>query len=752
MTDAPDRTTMGSRRPAPFVRLHRSSLIKEGVAFAIMVCAMAVSRWSALWHLQEGFIGGTEGDGGLYVWLTSALPLNLSLPWFSTHAFYPYSYSLAFSDNFLLPSLLVHALMAAGLPLVVAYNLLFLGAGVLNGYCCYRLIWTLSGMWWPAVWGGVAFLSQGYFTVHLGHPQLQWAFFLPLALSLLFRFLAAPTITSAIAIGLSATLTLLCSVYYFIFLLLLLLIVATTLLILRGRTLAKTRKNLLLPIGVAIGLLPAIPCIIPYMAIEAMLGARSLHEAFTFAMTPLGYFSSSGSLLYGTLNPIGAGEEAQMFPGVIVVALLMLAGLRMIGAPTLRNTAIGFVAFAVMALVCVEHALPLSPPIAAVVSAALCWVALLLAGLHLFRLGAAERALGFDRITDRDLIAVALMLAIIGVLLSFGPLGTPVQDTPALGVYAALYQLIPGLSGIRALARFALLAQLGAIIAGSLWLAHFARSRPTLRWIVPLLALASLLEEIPNSATIFQPLERPRYVQPLSAPPEAVHALPKERDGALIILPFSSISRGDAPPSWSRDGSMQIRAMQISAQLNRPVVNGYSGVITKMMRDLPREVRQFPSIRAATALSKIAGLKFVLVVPSLNPQFDRIAFEQALQEHSALFKVLHRDSDGNVLLENTFAPSLDQPFELLVLAQPLPQLNLTLTAERQGSHCSISLPSLAPGATLASIAPHQGITPLSLQLPEPTDLIRPITPIISCSGNGSVRLKSATLSYTGSAQ
>ncbi|RIL01799.1 MAG: hypothetical protein DCC75_13495, partial [Proteobacteria bacterium] len=175
-----------------FLLLHKSSFRLSLHAAGILLLVLLLIRASALPQLSSSYIGGFEGDGGLYIWLTQwNLSGLFSLPWFNTKAFYPYTRSLAWSDSYILPSLAAWPLVKLGASLALAFNLIILIANFLNGFLTYRLAYALTGKQEAALFAGISFMSLSSLTYNLGHPQLQFAFWLPLACHLFLMLLRA---------------------------------------------------------------------------------------------------------------------------------------------------------------------------------------------------------------------------------------------------------------------------------------------------------------------------------------------------------------------------------------------------------------------------------------------------------------------------------------------------------------------------------------------------------------------------------
>ena len=285
---SPKPNVPGSRRAEKdFILMPKPSRRVELIAVLNLLLLLILMRWQTLANLGSQFLGGTEGDAGLYIWLTrSNLRDLLSLPWFNTTGFYPYTRSLAWSDNYILPAYAIGVLQFLGCSLVVATNLILLVANFLNGYLTHRLCYQLTGRLMPSLFGGCAFMSFAYLTGHVGHPQLQYAFWLPLNISLLLGFLSSPQLRNSILLGLCITGTFLSTVYYAVFAALIVTCFVISITIMRPHQL-KIREWLLLCSGIILGCSPLIVVLRPYLDVLSAFGERQMYEAFYFAATPL---------------------------------------------------------------------------------------------------------------------------------------------------------------------------------------------------------------------------------------------------------------------------------------------------------------------------------------------------------------------------------------------------------------------------------------------------------------------------------
>ena len=267
---------------SPLLTLHRPTPKQALAAAIIFLITALILRSAALAHFSTHYLGGSERDAGLYIWLVKSNLRDLfSLPWFDTKAFYPYGQALAWSDNFIIPSLIIWPLTKLGLALPAAYNTVLLGAQILNGLALFLLSFAVYGAWTPALVAGVAAVSSSTLTQHLGHPQLQFIFWIPLGMLAALRLAERPTLLRAIIPGLLLVGSFLCTVYYTVFLALALCVMGLALLLLRS-----TKNSITILVISAIGTLMAalllLPFAGPYIHTHAAFGARKLYEMYYF--------------------------------------------------------------------------------------------------------------------------------------------------------------------------------------------------------------------------------------------------------------------------------------------------------------------------------------------------------------------------------------------------------------------------------------------------------------------------------------
>ncbi len=700
---------------APFLLLHVPSWRERLEAIACALLFLILFRIQALTHFSTSLLGGFDGDAGLLSWLLEVGRNGISREqFFETPAFYPYGQTLAWSDNFILPSLAYHLLQQTGLHSIQATNLLLLGASLLNGYSAWALSFALSGSRLGALVGGIGFMLAPYFTAQLGHPQLQFAFFLPWGMLALFRFIAAPALLRGVVFGLTITLAFLTTVYYAIFLGLGALFLLVALLALRP-VFFRPSTIALLGSGSCIGMLPVIPFLPPYLTIKSIFGARGLYEAYYFAANGLSYLAASPRhLLFGATASL-AQSEAQLFPGLCAFAAIGFSLLRVSESRTLRRALL-------LAGSCFVLTLFLSvgvfqSPVARYATAAGLWISLLTGAIFLRNLANAERKLGFSILTNRALIALLLSGLVCSTFFALGPLGNPEKGHLPLGLHALLYLIVPGLDALRAITR-----------VHALWLTFLA---PVVGLAIGHLIPARGRAPVAGTALLLILLDSAFRVYPLQPPPplpgafQYLGAQSETKAGAGILLPYAPSMKEDGTiNSWTEFARVQVRAMRWFLATGRPTVNGYSGQQSKFMRELPRALRNFPDERSLDALSRIVGLRYLIYASAENPSFDPERFGREITQHADRLRWIMTDDTGHFLFELIPAVQCRQTCDF-TLSASLPSIDLELQSTGALQDATGSLDEEGAGTPLLSKPLAELTEVVSVPLPKALNPARP---------------------------
>lgn len=557
-----------------------------------MSLALAAWRIGALKSFGSAYLGGYERDAGLYVWLAQvARDALASDAFFESKAFYPYGHGLAWSDNFILPSLAIGALSACGIPLAAAYNALILGACLANGFLCQRLAYMVSGALAPSLLAGFGMLFSSYLAGHLGHPQLQFAAVVPLSAILFLSHLESRNPLHALLCGASIFMGFLCGVNHAIIALLCLCLLGSSAALLRP-AIAGPRYLVSFAAPFAIGIAPVIPFALPYTDVRATFGQRQIYEAYYFSANLLSYLSATPlNWLYSWSSALGH-SEANLFSSLT----LYVCG----GAAFCFYLPRGWARYSLAACLAAAGAASLPPFGLRLLSAVCTWLALPVTVIALRR---GRSSAAGEPLQRRELGAVFLCTAICLFLISLGPLGNPEKGEPAVALYRLFYELFPGFDSVRAVSRVGLGAIVFLYVAVAAALAGL-KAPPAVSIALTLLCVAE------NLCPVY-PFE------PALARPQALESLCGSADRRpAIVLPFSGpLDERRQVASWSEFARLNVNYMNWTAGCGVEIVNGYSGQRSKLMLELPAKLRDFPDRRSIAALGEIAGLAHIVLAP-----------------------------------------------------------------------------------------------------------------------------------------
>jgi len=646
----------------PFVRV---SLSRKVIAFFILLLVTLVRFLPSLPQPTVEYLGGIQGDNGLYVWLFRYHVHNIfSSGWFETNGFYPYQGTLAWSDNFLLPGFLGWLLVSCGLSEAASFNLIIFLAYAFSGYFLWLCITRITGSTTAGLISSVAWLSWSYWGLHLGRPQLLFHLFLPAGVYLFFCALRAPSLL----IGAFATLLMVCAfattAYYAIFLVLIWSCLLFALTIAKPEAILR-RANARTLVGMLCLSPLLLPFVAPYLNTLALFGERGLYEAHYFSANARAWLAApSSSLIYSATNIWGAGE-AFLFPGILTGLLAVLSLLRLARSRGLK-ICLALVVFLGLttAALSVQTAVAVLPYPWRVAAASSCWLLLLAIILFGLVLRALEARRKFSNVTHRAILFAFFFLTIVFAIFALGPLGNPEKNQLTLGPWAFAHILIPGVSAVRAVSRCAIISMLGLCAMAGLGFGLKLPSWPKLLIAAPFIILIIWVE---GSMTL-QP------AQSLPQSPQALSALPRSRERPVIIaLPFTGqLDEKGAPASWADFASKQTLFLNALIGTKAVAINGYSGQQTKLMRELPRALLSFPDERSIAALCSFAELRFIFIVAD---------FALPSQLPASLI-VLSVDTDRNRLLG------------LNCGAVPFASREFILPANTQSISCETSTPDL----------------------------------------------------------
>ncbi len=635
-------------RPVEFLPLYRPTKRQSVLAVITFGMTLAWLFREALPVLSTHYIAGISADAGLYVWLSKNLLQQFSeLPWFNTRAFYPYGLSLAWSDNFLLPSLFVNFLQGLGFSNVLAFNFMIFGCYLLSGLCTWELCYKLTNSQAASLLSALAFMAYGFLSFHLGHPQMQFAFFLPLGMSLFFETTAKLDPKLAFLMGLSVFFCFLCAVYYAVFLLLIYMLLASAVYFLRPGF-ASRRDFLRLAAALLLGMLPIVPFVLPYLEAKQAFGGRALYEAYYFSADVFSYLSASPlNWLYGFSAKL-SHAEAHLFPGFVVLILALLA-FTMAGGT--KKLDLPFLCFIAVFTACLITSTQVRYSPLKYLCALTLWSSLFTFAFLARRIACLEQTLGFLGLSNRALLSALFFVALFFFAISLGPLGNPVKGQPTLGVFALLHWLVPGLDAMRAVSRAGIVVVLVLIVCAAFAIKRLLENYPGKKvaiWICLLFAI--LIENL----SLHLPLESESLSPPVLV---KLRDLAQE-DEALIFLPLTQeLDQNSRVKSWRDYAIKNVQAMNWSANLPLFLLNGYSGQRSKLMLEFPGRLQAFPDNKSLKTLEQIVGLRFIVV--------DTKALGLPLSTLPDSLKLIAQDERGYALLEFSPLTLLDANFTLL---------------------------------------------------------------------------------------
>jgi hypothetical protein len=590
--------------------------------FLLFILTYQFFHLYSVWPLyREGYLGGLHGDGGLYIWLTK-FGLDSFFNHFTTPAFYPYGYSLGWSDNFLLPSALSKLFTNLNVPFVILYNSIFVIALLLTSYCSFRLAFYLNKSYRSAWIVGTTFLTLPFLQEHSGHPQLMYFFWIPLGIEFFFRGLNTRKNIFFFLAALSISGAFFTAVYYAVFLAFTIVILLFLLIdkILKERDKFKVFVN---TFYFLLGIIPTLLVIPNYLPVKNFFGGRGLHESYIFSASILSFFSAPPNNFLNGYTAKYTHSEAWFFSSFTVLSLLLFYLLKTINKDILAKFKLPIALSLLVILTSLFKECYPDRLFTNIVLAFFSWSFLVLGFLF-----------NFTRKTTPYFNSYKLFfIAFTTFIVALGPLGNPFYHQKAFGFTAFLQQL-PGFDGIRAISRIGLLTVFFLVIFASRGISFLPKL------VFPIVLIFICIENYQPSFA-FEKVD-------LSNPFQEV----KLKQGALIILPMVTFltEKGEVK-SWSEYSAKSVEYMNIFSSFKNPLVNGYSGQRTKLMVKLPNLLRNFPDEESLFYLRRIGGLRYIVLIGRyFSPESYKV-IEQNLVKFKKDLKILSKSVGGDYLLK-----------------------------------------------------------------------------------------------------
>ena len=552
------------------------------------------------WPLALGLgrdVPGDLGDSLLNMWIlgwgAGHLPglLTGATSWqafWNGNIFHPEPYTLALSEHMFAQALQVAPVYALTGNVILCYNLVFLSTFVISAIGAYLLVRDLTGDWRAGLIAGLAYGFLPYRISQIPHVQIMSSQWMPLALWGLHRFIARQS-TRGLAGGTAALVlqNLSCGYYLLYF------APFVPLFAVHQLWLAKRLRDPRAWAGLAaagvVTLVLTLPFLLPYLEVQRRYAfERPLGEVLAFSANVWSYGTAAETIhLWGRLLRLYPHGEGETFLGVtaVVLAIAAIAGLiadarrDAAATPRLRGWRGGLaVAVAIVAT-----------------AQAFAFLSTVVVGGFIVKLGGLTiRASTPVRLLAQTMIAAAAWLAIsprareiarrvlvtpatfyaglfvLAVWLSLGPAPSAgAERVSGMGLYALLYDHVPGFTGVRVPARYAMIAGLFLSVLAGFGAARLGRRT----WAPAALALAGVLiiadgaamplamnhtwgvNEATPPARVFPAASAPRVYQRVAALPAG---------SAIAEFPFG-------------DSAWEIRYVYYAAAHGKPILNGYSG-------------------------------------------------------------------------------------------------------------------------------------------------------------------------------
>jgi hypothetical protein len=633
------------------------------------------------WPLVLGIASDVPGDLGdallnmwVLAWGAEHLPLLLTgqLGWsefWNANIFHPEPLSLALSEHLLGQTLQILPVYWLTGNIILCYNLLFISTFALSAFGAYLLVGDLTGDRRAAFIAGLVYGFLPYRIASVPHVQVMSSQWMPFALWGLNRFVtrspepgARMSPSAGLALGTGALVVQNWSCGYY----LLYFAPFVPLFVLHRMWSADKLTDLRVWGGLTAGVIATLaftlPFLFPYSDAQQRFGfQRSFGEVVLYSANLWSYITASENLrLFGTALRYYPHGEGETFLGFIPWLLGLLA---LSSAIWRRSEKVE------------EHSESTVPPWRTYVTAVLVFAVAtqLIAVMSVFMFGGFElgpiSARTPQRLLMQFLIALTLLVLIspraragsvrllrspvifalagtmVAMWLSLGPIPKAGDSlVSGLGLYNVLYDYVPGFTGVRAPARYAMIAGLFLAILGGFGAQVIAnavaRRRTITVSVISVLILAegtAIPMEINRTWNQHEATPPNRVVPYAAAPPVYRRIADLPAGTAITEFPFG-------------DGAWEIRYTYYAAAHWRPITNGYSGNFPASYSERLVRFRNLSKDPDAAwrSLLESGSTHAVIHRSAFAKSTDADAVESWLKEHGAV--ELERFPDGDILL------------------------------------------------------------------------------------------------------
>lgn len=306
----------------------RRPTAREALIFFAFLGLTVVMTWPWVTHLRDA--ASDPGDPYLISWTlwwdyhqTFHSPLNL----FHANIFFPYRYTLAFSEHHYGIALFCFPLFALGLRPLTVTGIATLVGFAFSGYGAFRLARTLTGSNGVAWVAGIVFAFIPYRFGQLPHLVYLFSGWIPLLLEAVVLFIREPTRKRATWLGVVFFMNALTSIHWLVLTLIPLGFSALLLLTRHGgwRNATLWRRAV---VALAVASVALCPFLLPYARAAQLYGfVRNRQEALFYSASPIDWLVGEyRNKIWCRLNEsLRVGGEKALFPGLLPPLLALAA-------------------------------------------------------------------------------------------------------------------------------------------------------------------------------------------------------------------------------------------------------------------------------------------------------------------------------------------------------------------------------------------------------------------------------------------
>jgi len=263
-----------------------------------------------------------NADAELNAWIVSWIAYALRhepARLFAGNIFQPDSHALAYSEPLIIPALAGAPVRWLGGSAVLTFNLLLIAGLAATAFAGWFVIDRWTGSWWAGMVGGSLLAFNTHLLTRLPHLQAAHAWGLPLAVycsdRLLGRFADVKSEGRAVLALAAVIAAVAMTSEYWLFFVGVIVAIQAAIGVRDRRTALRTVAAL------AIGLLIALPALVPYLRLAAEGVRRPIEQAAQFAATPSGYLTSLSRVDAPWSRRFFTKDVDVLFPGAVAVAL-----------------------------------------------------------------------------------------------------------------------------------------------------------------------------------------------------------------------------------------------------------------------------------------------------------------------------------------------------------------------------------------------------------------------------------------------